>query len=219
MIKKNKDFAHVTSYLSKHYDSLVKKYGNNVKSSQQSNKKTRDNRLNHLVKYMEFKKSTSILDFGCGTGYLFDYLIKRKFKGNYLGIDISSLAIEKAKSLHKKNKNCNFKNINIFKESLNKKFDYIIINGTFNNNTKDNWLWMKKSLKILIERTNKKLIFNNLSIFVDYFDKNLFYLHPAKVLDFVRNELGKKCILDHSYNLKNNVLPYEFTTVVINKND
>lgn len=219
MKKKKTDFSNVTKKLSSHYDTLVKKYGSSVRSSQQSNRKTRDRRLFNLLKYVDLKKKTSILDFGCGTGYLFDYLKIQKFKGSYLGIDISSEAIKKAKLLNKKNKNCSFKNINIFKETIDKNYDYIIINGTFNNNTKNNWLWMKKSLKILIKIANKKIIFNNLSIFVDYFDKRLFYINPTKVFNFVKKELDKKCIIDHSYNLKKNILPYEFTTVVINKND
>lgn len=219
MKKKNIDFSNVTKKLSSHYDALVKKYGYSVRSSQQSNRKTRDERLLNLLKYVDLKKKTSILDFGCGTGYLFDYLKIKKFKGSYLGIDISSEAIKKAKLLNKKNKYCSFRNINIFEERIYKNYDYIIINGTFNNNTKNNWLWMKKSLKILIKKTNKKIIFNNLSTFVDYFDKRLFYINPTKVFNFIKGDLNKKCIIDHSYNLKKNILPYEFTTVVIVKND
>ncbi len=215
MKKRNINFQNTIVNLSKHYDDLVERYGNNVKSSQQSNKKTRDIRMLNLVKYIDLKRKITILDFGCGTGYLFNYLKKNNFRGFYTGIDISNKAILKAKEVYQKHKNCNFKTINIFKNPLKKKFDYIIINGTFNNNTKNNWQWMKKSLKILIKITKKKIIFNNLSIYVDYFDKRLFYIHPSKVLNFVKSELNKNCILDHSYILKKNVLPYEFTTVIL----
>ncbi len=214
MKKRNKNFQNTIANLSKHYDDLVEKYGNNVKSSQQSNKKTRDTRLLNLIKYVNLKKKITILDFGCGTGYLFSYLKSQKFIGFYKGIDISNQAILKAKKVYHKHKNCNFEALNIFNSPLKKKFDYVIINGTFNNNTKNNWQWMKKSLKILIKSTKKKIIFNNLSIYVDNFDKKLFYIHPNKVFNFVKHELNKTCILDHSYRLKKNVLPYEFTTVI-----
>ena len=75
--------------------------------------------------------------------------------------------------------------------------------------------WGSIIANTLIKITKKKIIFNNLSIYVDYFDKRLFYIHPSKVLNFVKSELNKNCILDHSYILKKNVLPYEFTTVIL----
>ena len=41
--------------LSKHYDSLVRKYGDNVKSSQQSTSISRDKRLQNLLKNIDIK--------------------------------------------------------------------------------------------------------------------------------------------------------------------
>ena len=52
------------------------------------------------------------------------------------------------------------------------KYDYVIINGTFNNNTGNNWYWMKEILINLFKHTKIKLSFNNLSKYVDYYDKN-----------------------------------------------
>ena len=42
MKKQNKNFQNTIVNLSKHYDDLVERHGDNVKSSQQSDKKTRD---------------------------------------------------------------------------------------------------------------------------------------------------------------------------------
>ena len=56
--------------LSNHYDQLVKKIGNHVKSSQQSTEQTRKKRLEILIQYLDIKKKSSILNFGCGTGFL-----------------------------------------------------------------------------------------------------------------------------------------------------
>lgn len=52
-----------------------------------------------------FHSGAEILDVGCGVGSITKYI---KFK-NYLGIDISKVALKKAKS--KKVKNCKFINI------------------------------------------------------------------------------------------------------------
>ena len=122
-----------------------------------------------------------------------------------------------AKKKYKRYSNSSFELLNIFNSTIKKKFDYIIVNGTFNNNTKNNWSWMKKSLILLYKVCKKKIIFNNLSIFVDYKDKGLFYVDPSKIIKFIKRNLSKKCIIDHSYQLKKNKIPYEFTTVIIKK--
>ena len=200
--------------LSKHYDSLVRKYGDNVKSSQQSTSISRDKRLQNLLKNIDIKKTNSILDFGCGTGYLYNYLNKLKFKGRYTGIDISFEAINFAKKNLKKNKNCDFMLIDILKNKLNRKYDYILINGTFNNNTKNNWFWMKKCLEKLFLSAKKGIVFNNLSSYVDYKDKKLFYIEPEKVFQFCKKILEKRVMIDNTYQIKKNVIPYEFTTFI-----
>ena len=200
--------------LANHYDRLVKKFGNNVKSSQQSTILTRKKRLKILIQNLNLKKKNSVLDFGCGTGFLYEYLKKLNFKGSYTGIDISPEAITLAKKLYNKNTNCHFIKTNIFKKKLKKKFDYVLINGTFNNNTKNNWIWMKKSLIELFSITRKAIIFNNLSYYVDYYDKRLFYIKPEKVFSSCKNQLGNQVVLNHSYTLKKNTIPYEFTTCV-----
>jgi SAM-dependent methyltransferase len=216
-MNKNKKFSSTVNQLSLHYDLLVKKFGYDVKSSQQSNKETREKRLIQLTKYIEIKKDYSILDFGCGTGYLYEFLEKKNFKGKYLGIDISNEAITIAKKKFFKKKNAKFKNQDIFTQPLRKKYDYIIINGTFNNYTKNNWEWMLKCLELLFLITKKKIVFNNLSTYVDYFDRSLFYLDPLKVFNYIKKNISDSCIIDHSYSLKKNIIPYEFTTVIIKK--
>ena len=76
-------------------------------------------------------------------GIFYEYLQKSGFKVRYTGIDISPEAIKVAKKLYNKKTNCNFILTNILERNLKKKFDHILINGTFNNNTKNNWMWMK----------------------------------------------------------------------------
>lgn len=214
----NEKFDKTINDLAFHYDTLVKKFGNDVKSSQQSTITTRKRRLDILLQYVDIKKTNSILDFGCGTGFLYQYLKSLDFKGSYLGIDISPEAIKLAKNLNTNNSKCNFLLTNIFDKKVKKKFDYVLINGTFNNNTNNNWNWMRKSLIQLFSVTKKAIIFNNLSYYVDYYDKKLFYIKPEKVFNFCKQKLGKKIILNNSYVLKKNTIPYEFTTYV-KKND
>ena len=207
-------FTKTINDLANHYDKLVKKFGNSVRSSQQSTIATRKKRLEILIQYLDIKKKNSVLDFGCGTGFLYEHLKSLKFKGSYTGIDISPEAIKLANKLYDNNKNCNFILTNILKKKLKTKFDYVLINGTFNNKTKNNWILMKKYLTQLFSITKKAIIFNNLSYYVDYYDKKLFYVKPEKVFFFCKNELGKKVIINNSYVLKKDTIPFEFTTCV-----
>ena len=67
--------------------------------------------IDKLKAFLEYytlsQKDAKIVEFGCGEGYLAQYLIKKGYK--YLGVDLSPSAIEKAKSrLHKFNLSGNF---------------------------------------------------------------------------------------------------------------
>ena len=80
--------------LEKHYDSLFQIHGKNVGSSQQSSRSTQIKRMEMLTKNIVFKKKDKVLDFGCGTGFFFNFLKnKKKFSGYYHGCDISKKII------------------------------------------------------------------------------------------------------------------------------
>jgi len=76
-----------------------------------------------------FKKygSGKILDVGCGQGVLYHYLKAATASLNYLGIDISGNAVEKAKTSFSE---ANFKQLDFDYQKLEGKFDVIIFNET-----------------------------------------------------------------------------------------
>ena len=51
----------------------------------------------------------------------------------------------------------------------------------------------------------------------DYKDKSLFYADPLDIFDFCKRKLSKNVSIDHSYFIKKNVIPFEFTTTVSKK--
>ena len=143
---------------------------------------------------------------------IYSFLKKEiKFNGEYVGYDISDEMINFAKNKYKK---VRFEKKNIFKSKIREQFDYVIINGTFNNKINHNFEWIKKTLKILFKNTKKAIAFNNISTYVDFFDKKLFYAHPEKIFNFCKSELSPLVSLKHDYQIKDKILPYEFTTFV-----
>ena len=67
-------------------------------------------------------KIKKILDIGCGTGFIYEWIKKHQKNLKYFGIDIDNIAIKYAK---KKYSSKNFRCANFF--SINKKFDLILL--------------------------------------------------------------------------------------------
>ena len=209
-VEKN-DYDKIFQKISMEYDKNFVKYGNSPKSVGQLDIRTLEKRLSILTEVGVLKNS-KVLDFGCGIGYLYSYLKKKiKFNGEYVGYDISNEMINFA---NKKYKNVRFENKDILSERINERFDYVIINGTFNNKINQNLNWIKKTLKILFKKTDKAIAFNNITSYVDYFDKKLYYAQPEKIFNFCKSELSPLVSLRHDYQLKDKKLPSEFTTYV-----
>lgn len=207
--------------LKKYYEELFIEFGNSYKTAQQSSRKTQEKRISILVDNIKFTNNTKVLDFGCGTAHLYRYLLKnKKFNGHYTGIDIAENIIKfnKKKYLNKKKINFFCENILTKKNLKPLTYDYIFVSGTFNNKINNNWNFMKKSLEKLFFMTKKALVFNNLSTYVDYYEKNLFYIKPEKVFNFCKMNLSKFVEIRHDYQIKEKVIPFEFTTYVYKKN-
>ncbi len=208
---KKKNFEKIFSKISNYYDKRILKYKGSTKSVGQKNIKTLEKRLSILLDVGDLKKS-KILDFGCGTGYLYEYLKKKiNFKGEYVGYDISNEMVNFAKKKYKK---ARFEKKDIFKDKITEKFDYVIINGTFNYKFDNNFKWIEKTLITLLKKTNKGIAFNNLSSYVDYKDKILYYEIPEKIFNFCKTKLSPLVTIRHDYQIKNNKVPYEFTTYI-----
>lgn len=207
--------------LKNHYEKLFREFGNSFKTAQQSSRKTQEKRISILVDKIKFTNKTKVLDFGCGTAYLYQYLRKnKKFNGYYTGIDIAENIIDFNKIKYMDQKKTNFfcENILIKKNFKPLIYDYVFVSGTFNNKINKNWKFMTKVLKKLFSITKKALIFNNLSTYVDYYDKDLFYIEPEKVFKFCKINLSKFVEIRHDYQIKKKIIPFEFTTYVYKKN-
>ena len=77
-----------------------------------------------------------------------------------------------------------------------------------------NFKWIEKTLITLLKKTNKGIAFNNLSSYVDYKDKILYYEIPEKIFNFCKTKLSPLVTIRHDYQIKNNKVPYEFTTYI-----
>jgi ubiquinone/menaquinone biosynthesis C-methylase UbiE len=64
----------------RHYDKLASVYDSLYRDEQ-------DLKIEHSVKHVNFNASDSVLDAGCGTGFLFDHICD--YVGHLVGVDLS----------------------------------------------------------------------------------------------------------------------------------
>ena len=193
-----------------HYDKLYREAGDTPAAAQWADQATQDLRLKILCEIADLR-SVKILDFGCGMGRLYELLSQQNFSGEYVGYEISS---ELASAAQKKHAGARFERRDVLADGMPEEFDYVLISGVFNNKHSASDEYMRTVLKTLFARTRKGLAFNGLSTYVDYFADNLNYMNPVETFTRCKSELSSAVTLRHDYQLKANVIPYEFTIYV-----
>lgn len=157
-------------------------------------------------------KGKSILDFGCGLGYLYNYILRNNFELNYTGVDITDKFIENCQKKYPKQ---NFKLIEPNTKIVDK-YDITFISGVFNIKIDDNEEKTKEfafnKIKELFNNTNDVLICDFLSPNVDFKYENAMHFKFEDVINFCIKELSRKFIIRHD------LLPYEYS-LIIYKND
>lgn len=190
--------------IEEHYRRLFQLYGDSYKSAQWSDRLTQNKRFKVLCD-IENLNGKKILDFGCGTGDLATFLKEENINVQYTGVDLVDELLECAR---KKHPEFSFGKLEQFEDQ---KFDYILISGVFNNKIDDNRKFYENTLKKLSNQANKGIAFNLLSNYVDYYDENLFYENPENVFKYAKT-LTPYVMIRNEYQLKENIIPFEFTT-------
>ena len=201
---------HSPESLKDHYEECFIKHGDNYLGADWTKEKDLYTRYDVMLSIIDKSISEKkVLDFGCGTGMLYNYILSKDINYiNYSGIDINDILIEKAKT---KFKNINFKTSDIFKnpESL-EQYDYIICNGVFtekiNLTHEQMFNFFSSVLNVLFKKTNIGISFNLMSKHVDYEREDLFHVSHDELASFLTKNLSRNYIIRNDYGL------YEYTT-------
>jgi len=204
-------FQQEIAVLNQHYSKLLQEHKDTPQGVQWGDRQTQERRMEILTQVGDLS-SAKVLDFGCGTGHLLTFLRQHLgFTGEYIGYDISAEMIATSQN---KFQGIKFDQRDVLAEGAPENFDYILINGVFNNRVSDNWGLMTALLKQLFSHTRYALAFNALSTYVDYFDADLFYVSPEKIFRFCKEELSPCVTFRHDYLIKPGIVPFEFTVYV-----
>lgn len=155
-------------------------------------------------------ENRTILDFGCGLGFLFDYIHSKKKLSidKYLGIDINGEFIKHCKEIYPADK-CDFFCTNLFSNSFDSKVDYVFSSGVFNHKLENNEEFIKSCFHEFDKIATNGFAVNFLSNKVDFEYDYTYHADPAFILDLCYK-------YSNNVVLRNDYMPFEFT-VFVNK--
>jgi SAM-dependent methyltransferase len=196
-----------------HYKECFLKHGDNHLGVDWPNKE--DTIKRHEVMYDIIKEDNTkinevtILDFGCGLGHFYEWLLTKDIRPHYYGLDINTEFYNVCKMKYPNN---TFYNLDILTTEELPTFDYIIINGVFTEKRdltqKEMMNFFKSVIKKLWDKCDKGLSFNLMSKHVDWEREDLFHVSLDELGWFLKDNLSRNFTIRNDYKL------YEYTTYV-----
>jgi cyclopropane fatty-acyl-phospholipid synthase-like methyltransferase len=170
-------------------------------------------RFDQLLKAVPLSsQQVTLLDFGCGSGALADYIAQKPGFEQilYTGYDASPAMIDAAKSLHP-HQATGFLSA---EAQLATTYDVVVASGLLNvKNEFSDDAWKPYCLDLISSwnaRATKAFAFNVLTAYSDADKKrpHLYYAEPAFYFDYCKRHFSRNVALLHDYDL------YEFTLIV-----
>jgi SAM-dependent methyltransferase len=136
-----------------------------------------------------------LLDIGCGTGMLYDYLSQIGIETDYTGVDIMPEAVRAASIRHPE---VNFIHGDVFRDDLfsPEMFDVVFSSGIFNLDLGNNMKFLRKGIYRMLELTSEAAVFNLLH--VRSTDKELMYYYydPKEVVNIPDQTIWHVSVID-----------------------
>lgn len=186
-----------------HYEKCFEEYGDSYKGVDWPNEQDALTRYGVMLDVVK-QKPASILDFGCGLGHLYQYILNNKINVIYYGYDLSQTFVNVCKN--------KFTTIPFY--SCNPlSADYVIANGVFTEKCTLGYESMvshfSKTVKKAFDLARIGLAFNVMSTHVDWERDDLFHVSMDWMADFVIKVLGTR-----NFVMRNDYGLYEYTTYV-----
>lgn len=208
----------VYNKLVEHYESCLEKHGDTHLGVDWPNAGDAEKRYQVMLDMVSLNNDrvneVSLLDFGCGTAHLFEFIKKNGYINlAYSGMDISQKFVDVAKVKYPDNSfyctdiletNCDLPN-----------FDYVVMNGVFTEKRElsfdDMWAYFTKMIPAVFQKTNKGLAFNVMSKNVDWERDDLFHVSLDLLSGFLCKNITRNFVIRNDYGL------YEYTVYVFKK--
>lgn len=200
----------ILSQVEKYYTEKIKTFGPSPAGVDWNSEQSQFARFIQLAKIIsENHRGFSLLDFGCGYGSFYHFLVKYYEDFSYYGFDISEEMIAQARKM------TSLKNPFLFTSPDEMaEYDYSVASGIFNvKQTVNNEDWSKYIEETVVKLnaiSKKGFSFNMLTSYSDEDKKKdyLYYADPLQMFDFCKKHFSRNISLLHDYEL------YEFTIIV-----
>ncbi|KAA3621337.1 MAG: class I SAM-dependent methyltransferase [Flavobacterium sp.] len=197
--------------IAEHYEACLDKYGDTHRGVDWPNEDDMKVRYRVMLDLIQSKEPLRLLDFGCGTANLLQYINdhdKLYSHINYEGSDISEKFIKVCKDKFPKN---SFYCFDIMEDKfpVPYNFDYAILNGVFTEKrelTNDEmWAFFSNVITKIFNHVDKGIAFNVMSKAVDWEREDLYHLSTDALIDFLTKSLSRNFVIRNDYGL------YEYT--------
>jgi len=188
-----------------HYEKCLTQYGDTHLGVDWASADDAEKRYRVMLDLINEDKQVSLLDFGCGTSHLLDYILDKHIANiTYTGLDISP---EFVKISQKKYPETNYLTIDILDlGSTLPVFDYIVMNGVFTEKGELSFNQMFDYFREIIRKVYPScragLAFNVRSKHVGTEERDLFHLPFDELADFLSQEVTHNYTIRHDYGLQ-----------------
>ncbi len=174
-----------------------------------NNIETQELRFRKILEMIPPMDNLTVHDIGCGTGGFRLYSEKLNYNIRYSGCEVVP---EMVTDFRKNNPNSEvFLGHFLDLPYDSKSYDFVTLSGLFNMPPTDHIDWQtfcEETLKKMWQIARGGIVFNCLTSYSTFVDKNLFYLDPKYIFDFCHKNFSRHIKIDHSYPL------YEFAVAV-----
>jgi SAM-dependent methyltransferase len=196
-----------------HYEDCLARHGDNHRGVDWPRAEDADLRYTIMLGLipLDSPRPVRLLDFGCGAGHLLEYSRRRRLSDiAYHGLDLSERFVSLCRQ--------KFPGIPFFVGDILDdgfelpEFDYVVMNGVFTErrglSREAMWEYVRAVLRRIWPSTRHGLAFNVMSKQVDWERDDLFHLPCDVLLNFLKAEVSRHCVIRHDYGL------FEYTTYV-----
>jgi SAM-dependent methyltransferase len=197
-----------------HYEACLERHGDThlgVDWPNPEDAETRHRVMLELIRAPVAGRATTLLDFGCGTSHLYDFMLGEGIDGvQYAGLDLSARFVEVARRKHPENR---YWCMDILAGDAElPEFDYVVMNGVLTEKLELSYEEMFTYARELVGRvwnhTRVGMAFNVMSKHVDWERDDLFHLPFDELGAWLVSSISRNFVIRADYGL------YEYTTYV-----
>lgn len=196
-----------------HYESCLELHGDSHLGVDWPDKEDADRRYQVMIELVpgdSRDKAVSLLDFGCGTAQMWQYIQDNAtVEVAYSGLDLSPKFVDVAR---RKFPGCTFYCRDILEDGGESipTFDYIIMNGVFTEKcglSFDEMLaYFQRLIRVVWSKAECGIAFNVMSKHVDWERDDLFHLPLDTIASTVIRELTRNFVIRNDYGLYENAV-------------